>query len=175
MTSRKPRVKPATSGRAPVDPKTRARVVELAKVLPPMSRNAIAREVGISSSTVSRIVAAELPEHSWGRVATKAATEAKLVDLKAARAELATDVLAEARAILAKFQAPHVKVLNHQGVGYDHPMAGPESGDVKNYAIALGILLDKHLLLVRHDSDDRDLPAVDRWLAALGVSTVVAA
>lgn len=160
-------------GRRPVDSKTRARVVKLATTLDPAgkrrSRNAIAKLVGLSSSTVSRIVAEEVPGFDWtAKAAAVAASAAAQYDAKAERIWLSEHVLDEAKRILAKFTAPHVKVLSYQGSGYDHHLAGPESGDVKNYAIALGILIDKHAMLTKFDTDDRDLAAVDQWLEHLG-------
>ena len=152
-------------GRRPVDSKTRARIRKLARQ--GMSRNAIARECEVSPSTVTRVCAEAKPPISFDRTATAAATQAVVDDLKARRAEMAADVLDQARKVLDKFSAQHTVVGWYQGAAFEHVIDGPQSGDVKNYAIALGVLLDKHLVLVKHDSDDRDLPAVDQWLASM--------
>jgi hypothetical protein len=46
-------------------------------------------------------------------------------------------------------------------------MALPTARDWRDTLTAIGIGIDKHIVLTRHDSDDRDLPAVDAWLAAM--------
>lgn len=158
-------------GRVPIDSKTRARVIELARSIDPktgkpMARNAIAREAGISGSTVAGICAKAVPPILFDRTATKAAVEAHTLDLKAQRQELAQTSIDSARALYRKLTAPH-EVIHWDKDGFMHrgEIDTPTSGDIKNYAVAIGILLDKHLVLVKHDSDDRDLPAVDAWLA----------
>lgn len=168
MTAAKPDER---ASRRPVDAKTRARIEAMART-GQHSRNAVAREFGVSPSTVSRICREATPPITFDRSATSAAVEAHARDLKAQRATLAQDVLDEARAVLAKFQQQHVKIGWYQGMASEHIMDGPESGDVKNYAIALGVLVDKHLVLVREDSDDRDLPAVEVFLRGQGVPSL---
>lgn len=177
--TRKPRGKtsgdaPRPGGRRPVDSKTRARVVKLATELDEAgkrrTRNAIAKLVGISPSTVSRIVAEDAPEFSWAdQAAAVEATNLRSRDLKAERQTMAADIMDEARRVIAKFSAAH-EVIHWDKDGDMHrgTIDAPTSGDVKNYAIALGILIDKHLVLTKADTDDRDLAAVDQWLAAMG-------
>lgn len=160
----KRRGKAATTGRAPVDDETRERILALVAE-GKLSRNAIARECGVSPSTVTRMVA----PGSFDRSKTAAAVAAHTVDLKAQRAELSQMAVAEVHRLFGLLTQPHVQIGWYQGDATEHVLDRPTSGDVKNYAVAIGILTDKHLALIRHDSDDRDLPAVDRWLAALGV------
>lgn len=152
-------------GRPPVDSKTAAKVRRLARS--GLSQAEVARRCEVSRSTVARICAAAKPPISFDRSHTSAAVQAHATDLKAQRQALAEDVLVQARGIMAKFTAPHVKVGWYQGMGSEHYLDGPESGDVKNYAIALGILLDKHLVLVKHDSEGVDLQGLDAFLAHL--------
>ena len=161
-TQGKRRTKPQGAGRRPVDDKTRERIAALAAE--GWSRNAIARECKVSPSTVSRL----LPAGTFDRTATAAATEAKVQDLKGQRAELSRMAVTEIHRLFGLLTAPH-EVIHWDKDGDMHrgTIDRPTSGDVKNYATALGILTDKHLALIRHDSDDRDLPAVDRWLAAV--------
>lgn len=150
-------------GRVPVDSKTRARVVKLARG--GMSRNAVAREVGISTSTVTRICRDAKPPVSFDRSATRVAVEARTVDLKAKRTEIAERAVVEVERLFGLLDAEHEVINWHEGFMSRGTIDRPTSGDVKNYATAIGILVDKHLVLTRHDSDDRDLPAVDAWLA----------
>lgn len=150
-------------GRAPVDSKTRARVRKLARE--GKGRNEIAKLCKISSSTVTRICAQARPPITFDRTATEAATAAVVVDAKARRAQLSSDVLDSARALRNLLTAPHEVIHWHKdGEMLRGQIDKPTSGDVKNYAIALGILVDKHVALTKLDSDDRDLPAVDAWL-----------
>ena len=147
----------------------KARIRKLARE--GMSRNAIAREVKVSAASVTKVCATAKPPISFDRSATAAATEAKVQDLKAQRAELSELAVAEVRRLFGLLTAPH-EVIHWDKDGFMHrgEIERPTSGDVKNYATAIGILTDKHLALIRHDSDDRDLPAVDKWLAAMGVA-----
>lgn len=172
-TKGKPRATPRERSRGrTIDPKTRARILELARAERSPGRRwsqyAIAKEVGVASSSVGRIVREEWPDFDWGDAAaqTAKAAAAHTDDLKAARASLAADTLAEARRLLGLLTAPH-EVIHWDKDGGLHrgTIERPTSGDVKNYAIAIGVLTDKHLTLVRADSDDRDLPAVDLFLA----------
>lgn len=151
-------------GRPPVDSKTRARVRKLARE--GKSRNAIAREVGISTSTVTTICAAARPPITFDRKATKAATAARVADLKAERAKIAQRLTEEVHRTLDKLTSKHtVHHFDKDGVLSTGQLDGPTSGDVKNYMTSIGIALDKILVIERHDSDDSDLPAVDKWIA----------
>lgn len=150
-------------GRRPVGSKVVKRIQELAAE--GMTRNAIARELGISPSTVSRHV----PPGTFDRSSTMAATEAVVADAKTRRAGISTglldDVVKLRGMMFEQVERVHFSVTN----GEERYMAGLVPGEMKDLAIALGVLLDKHLALVKHDSDDRDLPAVDKWLEAMGV------
>lgn len=153
-------------GRRPVDSKTRARVRKLARS--GKSRNAIARECTLSPSTVSRICAEAKPPISFDRSKTAAAVEAHSIDLKAKRATLSVRAVTEVERLFGLLDAQHEVIhWDKDGIMHRGTIASPTSGDVKNYATSIGILIDKHLVLVKTDSDDRDLPAVDQWLAAM--------
>lgn len=152
-------------GRPPVDSKTRARVRKLARA--GKSQAAVAREVGLSRSTVARICAEAKPPITFDRSATQAAVAAHAIDLKAARAELAQKAIRQVHELFGMFTAEHTVTGWYEGVMSTGTIPRPTSGDMKNYATAIGILIDKHLVLIRHDSDDRDLPALDRWLEAM--------
>lgn len=145
---------------APVSDETRARIVELHGE--GMGRNAIAREVDLNPSTVGRICAGL--GLTFDRSATRAAVEARVVDLKAERAELTAGVLADARRIRGlMFEAIKVRTTDGHGVIVEYDTA-PTARDWRDAATAIGILIDKHLVLQKFDSDDTDLPAVERWL-----------
>lgn len=175
-----PGAKGHTGGRRPVDSETRARVIEIAMMEDESgkrpSRNEIARLVGLSPSTVSRICAEAVPPITFDRSKTAAAVEAHRVDLKLERARISERLAAKVNDLIDSLDKPH-EVVHWDRDGFMHraTIDRPTSGDVKNYAIAIGVFTDKHLALIRHDSDDRDLPAVDKWLEAMLGTTVVAA
>ncbi|MBT2425225.1 helix-turn-helix domain-containing protein [Streptomyces sp. ISL-112] len=73
----------------PIPDEQRDQVVELARA--GRARNEIAREVGISTASVSRICADA--GVGFDRSLTAAALQARVIDLKAARIGLATDLL----------------------------------------------------------------------------------
>lgn len=133
------------------------------------SRNAIAAELGISPSTVTRICQQHEPPISFDRLPmVQAAITAAKFDAKAARAEISQQTIEQARELLERFNAPH-ELTHFDKDGFIHraQIDRPTSGDVKNYAIAIGILIDKHAALVKFDTDDADLPAVDAWLVSV--------
>lgn len=153
-------------GRRPVDSKTRARVRKLARE--GLSRNEVARRCGISPSTVTRICAEATPPITFDRAATRVAVEAHQVDLKEQRQQLARRALHDAVAQLDKLTQPH-EVIHWDKDGFMHrgEIDQPTSGDVRNYATAVGILIDKHLVLVKHDSEGGELSGLDKFLQHL--------
>lgn len=154
-------------GKKPIDSKTRARVRKLARE-GKHSRNAIAKLVGISTASVTKICAEARPPISFDRSGVKAAVEARQIDLKAKRADLSTKAVTEVERLFRLLTSPHEVIhWDKDGMMHRATIERPTSGDVKNYATSIGILIDKHLVLVRTDSDDRDLPAVDAWLQAM--------
>jgi len=167
------KAKTRASRTAPLTAATKARIRKLARE--GKSRNAIAREVGVGAATVTRVCQSAKPPISFDRTATAAAVQAKGIDLKAARAELSGKAIDEVRRLFDLMTTPH-EVIHWDKDGFMHrgEIERPTSGDVKNYATAIGILTDKHLALVKHDADARDVPAVDKWLLAMGVGAVEA-
>lgn len=153
----------ARGGRKPVDELTRARILKLARE--GMARNAIAREVGVGATTVSRICKAE--GVTFDRAQTAQATEAHRLDLKAERERIAERLLVEANAALDQLHAPHVVLGWYQGTATEHQLERPTSGDLRNYILTAAIALDKHVAIHQLDGDNRDAAAVDAWLAHL--------
>lgn len=129
----------------------------------------IARALGVARSTVSRWCAAADPPVTFDRTRTRAATEARTVDAKARRAAISGGLLDAVDTIRAQLFAERTRVHYSVTEGRQEYTAPPTPGEIRDLAVTLGVLLDKHLVLDRHDSDDRDLPAVDKWIAwALG-------
>ena len=161
----KPKPTTTNTSRRSVDAKTRARVLELARS--GMGRNEVARESGVSADTVTRICRAAKPPVTFDRAQTKVATEARLVDLKARRTALSTAILDDVDKMRERLFAEYlVRSVDRDGNTVEY-MALPTARDWRDTLTAIGIGIDKHIVLTRHDSDDRDLPAVDAWLAAM--------
>lgn len=154
-----------TSG-VPVSPETRAQIIAAIKA--GKARNAIAREFEVSTGVVSRIASAE--GLTFDRTPIAAAIEARSIDLKAQRADLALRSINTARDLFDSIYAPHeVTHWDKEGTMHREMIDRPTAGDIRNYATAIGILVDKHAVLTRFDSDDRDLPAVEVFLRGQGV------
>lgn len=164
---RRGRKKPVPPGRGDTLPPAKRRAIEEAgreALLSGRSVRSIAKEFGCAPSTVTRIFQRADPPIVVDRSKTAPATEARIEDMKARRARIAEQALDEVTRIIGLLNSPHVVVGWHQGAAAEHTVDRPNPADVKNYAIALGILIDKHQQLARFDSDDRDLSAVDAWL-----------
>lgn len=165
-------------GRLPVDPKTRKRAVELATTPDERgkrrSRNAIAKLLGISTSTVSKILAEDGPEgFSWTATAAKVAQEVAVLDAKARRQKLAGELLDDLDAIRARFfDMPMERTAFSVALGVTRWESPATPNELKDLAIAFGVLVDKHLVLVKADTDDRDLNAVDAWIEAMSSAEV---
>jgi hypothetical protein len=150
-------------GTPPVSDKVRAKIRKLAR-LGTMSQSQVARECGVSRSTVVRVCAAAGIHFDRSGIAP--AIEARGVDLKAHRLKLSERTVTEALSLFDKLHAEHeVHHFDKDGIVSWATLKGPTSSDVKNYAIAIGILLQRHADLIKIDSDARDLPAVELWLA----------
>lgn len=152
----------------PIDPDRRLSIEEACREAIASgvgSRNSIARAFEVSTTTITRICKAAQPPIVWDRAATKVAVEAQAIDAKARRMAMGELILDRAQGILERMVSEHEVIGWYQGMPSTKTIDAPQAADVKNYAIALGILIDKHAMLVRFDSDDRELSAVDQWLA----------
>lgn len=154
-------------GRKPVSSETRDRIIALARP-GNMSQAAVAREAGVSRGTVAKVCREADPPITFDRSMTAAAVEAHSLDMKAERAKIAEKAVGEVHRLFGLLTSPHeVTHWDKEGIMHRGTISLPTSGDVRNYATAIGILTDKHLVLVRHDSDDRDRPAVEMFLNAV--------
>lgn len=152
-------------GARPISEHERARVAELHAQ--GKSRNAIARELKRAQSTVSDIAAGL--GLTFDRARTKAATEAKILDAKARRAQLADDLLADAERMRQQLWAP-TTIYNFGGkenTYNEHPVDQPPFRDQRDIVHSVGLLVDKHVRLTEVDADLQGLSAVDAWLRDL--------
>lgn len=116
-----------------------------------LSRNEIARIVGISAGSVTSICkAAGL---SFDRSATKRATEARQVDLAAARVRLAEKMLHRSEEMLDALDKPYL-VYNFGGRDNDYNEHTLDSAPVevrRNAVVTAGITFDKLTRIVEND------------------------
>jgi transposase-like protein len=120
------------------------------------SRNQIARDHGVSPSTVTGVAKAEGITGAFDRSQTKEATQAREADCKALRAELKVDLLHDAQRLRKRIWGSHqVVVSTPQGAEVvtldENPLTEIRSGYT-----ALGIAVDKSIRLEEFDSDDTD-------------------
>lgn len=125
------------------------------------TRNSIARAFEVSPSTVSNICKQAQPPILWDRSNQEAAARAVSIDAKVRRQRIGEGLLDDVDRLRAMLFAERTRLTRD---GREVQIA-PDPQDIKNLLIALGIAIDKHAMLSRFDSDDRDLSSVDAWLA----------
>jgi transposase-like protein len=132
------------------------------------TRNRIARDRGVSPSSVSKIAGEE--GISFDRAQTKSATEAATADARAVRAVTSRRFLDEANRLLDQMHQPHV-AYNFGGKDNtyeEHEFPEPPVDAKRTLITAAAIAYDKHLAQERHDADDgQGLSAVDAWLRGM--------
>lgn len=148
----------------PVDPETRARIKDLHSQ--GLARNEIARELKCGAATVTKVCKEE--GLSFDRAPTKAATEAKVADNRARRASA-----------IARFYDQTDKVFDrldrksHQlkevsaGKLVEYESEDLPAQDLRALLQAANTAITSAVKLEQVDVDDRDLPAVDAWLAVM--------
>jgi len=134
------------------------------------ARNQIARDHGVSPSTVTKIARDAAIEDAFDRSKLKDALQAKAADDKACRLATSRRFLAKANELLDQMDQPHV-VFNIGGkdnIYTEHLMDRPPTGDLRNLMVSAATAFDKHMAQQRHDSDDQQgLNAVDTWLRGM--------
>ena len=119
-----------------------------------------AETVGCDKSTVTRWAqAAGIETEVISR--TSKATEVRAAANEATRQRLRDKILAKAEDMLDRMDLPHhdyrTAGKNVEKVHWDQA----RSGDVKNYAIAFGVLLDKYRLEMGESTDRREVSIVE--------------
>lgn len=132
---------------APVTDAERRRVAELHA--DGLSCAAIARDLGRARSTVSKVCAAA--GLLFDRAQTATATEARQVDAKARRTELANLAIDDAHEMRRRALA-----------------LPPDDGrNARDFASAYATFVDRHIRLTEVDADQQGLAAVDAWLRGI--------
>lgn len=138
----------------PITDEDRRRVRDLHAAGEP--RNAIAKALGRSGATVSKI-AAELGL-DFDRTAVKAATEAKVADARARRAALMLDLLGDAQRLRTQLWQPHTYV-DHGGrdfVRETWTQPEPTAADKLKLMQAAATAANTSLRLDEHDTSSGD-------------------
>lgn len=118
-------------------------------------RNQIAREHGVSQSTVSLIAQDAGLKDAFDRTTTKHATAAVTADNKARRAAISSRLLAKADEFLDQLEQPHL-VFNFGGKDNtyeERELDRPPTADMRNLMTCAAIALDKHAVLEKIDGD----------------------
>lgn len=135
----------------PVQPEQRARAIKLAKA--GKGRNEIAKLLGLSAPSVTRIIAAA--GLSFDRSKTAAAVEAHRIDRAAVRADIIDRMYKRSQKILSRVEADSFTYRSPTATGSETVTDdAPPPGDEKNLASAVGIYLDKATRLELVDSDN---------------------
>ncbi|WP_293785020.1 helix-turn-helix domain-containing protein [uncultured Aeromicrobium sp.] len=135
----------------PISDETRERI--LALHAEGRTRNDIARDVGVSGSTVTKVVKAA--GRSFDRAATKAATEARKVDLAERRARLRAKYLQRAEELLDQMDKPHL-VFNFGGKDNtyeERTLDRPPVKDIRDLMQAASTATNAELRIAAAESD----------------------
>jgi hypothetical protein len=148
----------------PVQPEQRARAIKLAKA--GKGRNEIAKLLGLSAPSVTRIIAAA--GLSFDRSKTAVAVEAHRIDRAAVRADIIDRMYKRSQKILSRVEADSFTYRMPTQLGSETVTDdAPPPGDEKNLASAVGIYLDKATRLELVDNDS-GVSAARSMLADLG-------
>lgn len=139
---------------ARISDETRAKVLTLHAA--GHSRNEIARKTGISAGSVTNIC--RQSDRAFDRSETKRATEARQIDLAAARIRLAEKMLAASEGMLDKIDGEYL-VYNFGGKDNDYNEHTLESAPVevrRNIITTAAITFDKLTRIVEKDNGGLD-------------------
>jgi hypothetical protein len=149
---------------SPIPPETREAILADIASDTEESCRTIAKRHGVSDGTVRKIAKDEGFTNAFTRVDTENATRARVADMKAARTELAQILLEDALKLRERAWAEYTYYERSKDGVERVQLDLPPLAEVRNAYTALGIVVDKHLTLDRHDSDASGLAAVDAWL-----------
>jgi hypothetical protein len=150
----------------PVDAAVRARIKSLVEA--GLSRNAIARELKISPSTVTRVANQFDPPLSFDRSTSAAATAARQSDAKAKRAKLQDELMTKAFAFVNAIDQPFLtfNIGGKDNVYTEHELTSPPTGDILNLMRSVSLAL-KEARDLRKDDDDEGVGDAESLLMNL--------
>lgn len=133
----------------------------------------VAREHGVSPGTVRNIAKEAGITGAFARVSTQNATRARVADLAARRSQLAERALDLAERMLDRATSPYTLVVATKDDVIREELPEPPAADVRQFATAYGIFVDKHCALIKFDTKEAANPAAtslaDRLVAFLGL------
>jgi hypothetical protein len=113
----------------------------------------IARHHNVSDATVRKIAKDAGITDAFTREQTKAATRARVVDMAARRARIAEDLLDDVARLRERAWSEYPVVVNTSDGPEVIHLPRPPLRDVQAAYTSVGIAMDKHLGITRHDAD----------------------
>lgn len=135
-----------------------------------LSRNAIARKHGVGAATVTKLAKTTGDTTAFDRSQTQKATRAVEADSRSRRAALAADLLDDAARLRARAWESYTVVVGTAQGAETVTLDLPPLGDVRSAYTAVGIVVDKHLALDRHDHGSGNGEDLRKSLAELGAA-----
>lgn len=114
----------------------------------------IAIQHGVAASTVTRLAAQAGIDGAFERSQTENATRATVADSRSRRAQLASDLLDDAEKLRARAWKPYSYYERGMGGAELVTLELPPLKEVKEAYVSLGVAVDKHVALERHDATD---------------------
>lgn len=118
-----------------------------------LGRNAIARKHRLGLATVSDIARTAGIHDAFDRARTARATANRQTDLKARRLEEAENCIDDAARIRDRYFDPYTTVITGPDGAKKITLDEPDAASLRNFVTSYAVLMDKHLALVKHDSD----------------------
>lgn len=116
------------------------------------ARNQIARDHGVSVGTVTNIAKDAGLTNAFDRAQTEKATRARAVDVKALREQLKQDLLADAQRFRERAWGPYQVVVSTPQGADIVTLDEPPLTEARAAYTAIGIAIDKSLVLEKHDA-----------------------
>lgn len=120
------------------------------------SRNQIARDHGVAASTVTRLAETTGHDDAFDRSQTEKATRAKAIDVKALREQLKLDLLEDAQRLRQRAWNPYQVVVSTPQGADVVTIDEPPLTETRAAYTAIGIAIDKSLVLEKHDATGGD-------------------
>jgi hypothetical protein len=117
-------------------------------------RNQIAREHGVALSTVTKVAKDAGATDAFDRSQMENATRAVVADNRFRRAKLASDLLDDAELFRQRAWSKYKYYERGQEGPELVELEKPPLKEAKEAYVAIGIALDKHVVLERHDATD---------------------
>jgi hypothetical protein len=134
------------------------------------ARNQIARDHGVSPSTVTKIAKDFAITDAFDRSNLKDALQAKAIDDKAYRRATSRRFLEKCNQMLDQMDQPHLVFAfgGRDNTYAEHVLDRAPTGDLRNLMVTAATAFDKHLAADKHDADQTEsMASVDQWLDSL--------